>query len=100
MKPTADETLNLRKWMSKAWGDERSGELWFGFYLKNQENADQWDKYCEGGLNELFEIVERLKKRIEELELQTDYTHPNGTPCTVALNELQKIIEGKNGLPK
>jgi len=57
--------------------------------LKNQEDAEKWNRSLAGkDFNYYYEIVERLKKRIELLK---QWEPPRGS-----LEELQKILDGKD----
>jgi len=77
----------------------------FDEILKNQEKAEMWDM----GVTDAMEIVERLKKRIEELKSNKPNLipssddipkEPTNEPYTLQLStplieELQKILDGK-----
>jgi len=96
MKLTKDELEKILK------GDYSIDKSQFiELSLKNQEDAEKWNDLqgytaVEPQRMEAYlksdEIVELLKKRIKELELETKFRHPNGTICLVALEELQKIL--------
>lgn len=61
--------------------------------IKNQEDAKQWKIYLDGGMNNLFDIHERLKKEIEFIKKLT-YNEDGHTKRVLAL--LQKILGEKN----
>ena len=64
--------------------------------LKVLEKAEKWDNLEERPMVEYMEyeiIVERLKKRIEELKITS------GEPIPDLLSQLQKIMEGDDGYP-
>lgn len=90
------------------WDDEAEKE-----WRELQEDAKQLKKLTKGtSLQKVLDntiIVEELKKRIEELtrlwngkiDRQTEWgrelSEPNIDPLRRAINELQKILEGKDG---
>jgi len=57
--------------------------------LKTQEDSKQWKIYLDGGLNNLFEIVERLKKRIEEIKIDIEESEKNLRNVTVGFKEFE-----------
>ena len=61
-----------------------------------QEKSDLWDKYFQGGLNDLFSIYGRLKKQIAELEDNASEEESElGRPLQSTqqrLTELKKIL--------
>ena len=58
---------------------------------KWKEDAEQWKIYLDGGLNNIFEIVERLKKRKEDFYRKFDSMDDYHTGKWLR-DELQKIL--------
>ncbi len=95
MEPTKDDFMVSYIGIHDSRDNEKLKEQIF----KWKEDAEQWKIYLSGGLNNLFEIVERLKKELEETQDYLDnYPNYEGSG-TVEVKKrivpiLQEILEG------
>ena len=87
MKLIKEEIAKAFRWLAF----KEEDKIWSQI-LKNQELAEQWQIYLDGGFNFLFEIHERLKKRIEEYQItKIDFLSKDDIQQYM-VEELQKIL--------
>ena len=68
IKPSTEEILSIRKFLSEKFGHQRASDIWFGYFLKNLKKAEKLDKLNDAKGVAFIEGIINTEKECKELK--------------------------------
>ena len=91
IKPSTEEILSIRKFLSEKFGHQRASDIWFGYFLKNFKKAEKLDKLNDAKGVAFVEGIIKTEKENENLKELLSIKEAQLLGCHSSREKLENI---------